>query len=207
MLTEAFDGWDLNLHIIKAEHRNYVIDTGCGSENMQAVLAELAGNDKPLVVINSHHHYDHVWGNAVFRDALIVAHKLCYEIADEEWETEVKAHKQYVRGDTSKHLPNLLFEKELYFADDGIRLLHVPGHTPDSICIYDEVEKVLDAADNIGDNMEEILPNLDCDEAVYRSSLAVFAVLPFEICLSGHNQPLGREVLGLIDQALEKQGQ
>lgn len=203
VFTEAFEGWDLNLHIIKGENRNYVIDTGCGSENMQPILAELAGSDKPLVVINTHHHYDHVCGNAVFRDKLIIAHRLCYEIADKEWDGEVKEFGKYIRGDATKCLPNLLFDSELYFADDAIRLLHAPGHTPDSICVYDEVEKILDAADNIGDDMEEILPNLNCDVETYRRTLDVFESLPFTTCVSGHNQVLGREVLDLIRRALE----
>lgn len=182
--------------------RNYVIDTGCGADNMQPILAELAGDDKETVVVNTHHHYDHVWGNNVFAGCAIIANRLCHDIADREWEAEVKNYGQYIRGDVTKRLPNLLFDRELYFVDDGIRMLHCPGHTPDSICIYDEVDRVLDAADNIGDDMEEILPNLDCDEASYRRTLDLFESLPFEICLSGHNKPLGREVIGLIRAAL-----
>lgn len=198
---EGFSTWDLNLYLIKGEKYNYIIDTGLGSLSVEPIKKYLENDSKPIIVINTHYHWDHVWGNGSFEDCLIVSHRLCREKIESEWEDMLENNKNYCYGEVKMALPNLVFEDELYFADDKIRLFYTPGHTIDSISIFDEKEKILIAADNIGDNMEELLPELCCEKEIYINSLKKYEKMDFDLCVSGHNKVLKKDV---IDQILKR---
>ncbi|MDF2803120.1 MAG: zinc-dependent hydrolase, partial [Anaerocolumna sp.] len=53
------DGWNVNVHVIVGEQAVYIIDTGLGSENITEMLDILKIRDKRVIVINTHHHWDH----------------------------------------------------------------------------------------------------------------------------------------------------
>ncbi len=202
VFTYALPEWDLNLHIIKAENRNYVIDTGLGSDSMGIVKESLTDSEKPIVVINTHHHWDHIWGNCCFKESLIISHRLCRELAKEHWREMLSENMEYIAGDVEMCLPNLVFEGEMYFPDDKIRIFHSPGHTLDSISVFDETDGVLNAGDNIGDTMEEILPHLETDAVTFLKTIEAYKKLDVRECISGHNKVLGKEVFEMIERKL-----
>lgn len=77
-------GASLNTGLVVGSERALVIDTGCGPEQAGEILAavrEVTG--LPLVVVNTHAHFDHFFGNAVFAAAGV---------------TEFWAHENAVRG-------------------------------------------------------------------------------------------------------------
>lgn len=43
-----------------------VVDTGFGVGNLRGLVEKIAGTEKPIIVCNTHHHYDHCYGNAQF---------------------------------------------------------------------------------------------------------------------------------------------
>lgn len=85
------------------------------------------------------------------------------------------------------YLPNLIFQKELYFAEDKIKLFHTPGHTLDSISVLDEEEDVLLVGDNVGDSMEDIIPSIYCEKDIYINTMKKYEEMDFDTCISGHN--------------------
>jgi glyoxylase-like metal-dependent hydrolase (beta-lactamase superfamily II) len=93
------------------------------------------------------------------------------------------------------YLPNLVFESELYFPEDKIRIIYTPGHTIDSISVIDEEDKVINVGDNIGDNIEEIVPSIYCEKDLYIDTLLKYREVDFDTCVSGHNVILGKEVI------------
>lgn len=194
--------WDLNIHLIAGQKYNYLIDTGLGSESVEPVMEYLKSNGNPIIVINTHHDWDHIWGNCAFRDHTIIAHWRCREMILEEWEEMLIGNRQYVRGEASMYLPNLVFSDTLYFPDDKIRLFHTPGHTPDSISILDEVERVINVGDNIGDTVDEILPSIETTKEVYLNTLSRYMALDIQACVSGHNVVLGKEVFDMIRKVI-----
>lgn len=195
------ESWDLNLYLIRGEKRDYIIDTGLGAPHV-AAMADYMQSGKPAVIVNTHYHWDHIWGNGALPGAPIVSHALCREIIEAKWDDMMRKNRRYCLGDVAMVLPDIVFEKELRFPDDGVRLLHTPGHTADSISVLDEVDGVLHAGDNIGDNPEEILPGLDCGKQVYLDTLAIYGGLDFDTCVSGHNVPLGKEIFERIRDLL-----
>ncbi|QHQ60001.1 MBL fold metallo-hydrolase [Anaerocolumna sedimenticola] len=192
------DGWDLNLHLILGDKYNYIIDTGLGSLSILPVINYIKEDKKPTIVINTHFHWDHIWGNHMMGDSIIISHYLCRERMDQNWEDMLQKRFQYLHGETNKYLPNLTFENELYFPEDGIRILYTPGHTKDSISVLDEVDNVINAGDNIGDTMEELIPGLECEKSVYMETLKKYKNLDFEFCVSGHNTILKKEIFDKI---------
>lgn len=191
-------GWDLNIYLIKGKKYNYLIDTGLGSLSIDPVREYLAQDTKPVIVVNTHYHWDHVWGNGSLRECMIISHRLCLEMMVSEWEDMLQKNKQYCSGMVEMYLPKLVFEKELYFADDKIRILYTPGHTIDSISVLDENEKVIHIGDNIGDTVDEIVASIYSSKDLYRDTILGYQDMDFDTCISGHNVVLGKEAIGKI---------
>ena len=192
--------WDLNIHLIMGKKHNFLIDTGLGSLCMAPIIENI-DNSKPIIVINTHYHWDHIWGNGVFKDSIIISHKLCREIIDSKWDDMLNKNKHYSYGDVEKALPNLVFEKELYFPEDKIRIIYTPGHTIDCISVVDEEEKVINVGDNIGDTIDGIVPDV-CEKELYLDTLLKYKEIDFNTCISGHNVVLGKEIIEKIIKIL-----
>lgn len=197
VFTFATAEWNLNLHLIEADKYNYIIDTGLGSDSVRPVINYIK-NRKPIVVINTHYHWDHVWGNWVFKDSLIVSHSLCREITERKWDGMIEKNRRYISGEARMLLPNITFNRDLRFEEDGISLVFTPGHTEDSISVFDEQDRVLNAGDNIGDTPEEIVPNLECPKEEYIRTLKIYEDMRFKSCVSGHNGVMGPDVVERI---------
>ena len=83
----------------------------------------------------------------------------------------------------------------------GLRVLHTPGHTPGSICLYSETRRLLIVGDLLQRMRGEVtLPNyfFTDDMALARRSIARLAELDVETILFSHYPPVrqgGREAL------------
>jgi len=194
--------WNLNLHLILGERYNYIVDTGLGSESVAPIQDYLGNSQKPIIAINTHYHWDHIWGNHCFNEYSIISHSRCRELIAENWTEMLGGNAAYIRGDIKMCLPNLIFDNCLYFPDDGVRVFYTPGHTIDCISIFDERDKILNAGDNIGDTMQEIVPSLKTGKDVYLGSIHKYKELDVTACISGHNDILGNDVFGKIEELL-----
>jgi len=59
----------VNSFLVQGSRSAVLLDTGLGVANIRTVAAELT--DKPLLVVNSHYHFDHTGGNRLFEDIAI----------------------------------------------------------------------------------------------------------------------------------------
>lgn len=50
----------------------------------------------------------------------------------------------------------------------------------------------------IGDNMEELLLELCCEKEIYINSLKKYEKMDFDLCVSGHNKVLKKDVINQI---------
>lgn len=77
----ATQGSLLNTGLVVGTERAMVIDTGCGPRQAREILDAVREKTQlPLVVVNTHAHYDHFFGNSVFADAGVTefwAHENC----------------------------------------------------------------------------------------------------------------------------------
>lgn len=195
--------WGLHLQLVFGNEHNFLIDTGLGADSVAPVKEFLRDEKKPLVVVNTHHHWDHVWGNGFFENKLVVSHALCRKALEATMLRDYEKYRHMARGEVRFALPSLTFDSALYFPADKLRIFYSPGHTDDCISVFDEADGILNAGDNIGDTDEAIVPELECEKEVYRSTLGAYRALGFKLCVSGHNRPRGFEVLREIEAKLE----
>ena len=118
------------------ESREAVVIDPCGDEyRILALINEL--HLKPLFIINTHCHPDHTCGNKVIKEetgAQIVRHE-----ADELLLHDSSAQEYFNRQGYSPSPPadRIVFDNDqLVFGNYVLRVIHTPGHSPGSICLY-----------------------------------------------------------------------
>lgn len=158
---DELEEYDTSVFILEGKKKIYIIDTFCGIESMEKVKVLIGDRiNKEIIVINTHFHWDHIWGNCVFENNIIVSSLLTKKMIEEKWEEEYKENKKYIQGEAVKKLPNLTFEGKIVFEEDGIEIFQSPGHTIDSITIYDRIDNTL----IVGDNLERPLVYVESND-------------------------------------------
>ncbi len=134
----------------------FLIDTmPFPSETRQIMdfFQERLGPDSIRYVVNTHHHADHVYGNCFIESAEIVAHQRCREIMARVGQTSLKRAKQSTPAlaDVELRLADITFQRDLSLTlgESTVDLMHMPGHTPDTIAAYVREIKALVASDTI----------------------------------------------------------
>lgn len=104
-------------------------------------------------VINTHFHADHVYGNYFYPEAEIIGHRRCREMLLEFGEQQLEAAKNETPGLEPVRLvpPEIVFANEmgLHLGNRSLRLMHLPGHTPDGIGVLVEGDKILFSGDAV----------------------------------------------------------
>ena len=177
----------------------WILDTHTGPASMVDVRAwaEESGHARWWVV-NGHEDWDHVWGNAAFPEASIVAERSCARFLAEDfmWVHGLKAWGDAAAGEVIRRAPDLAFEGRLSWEAEGVALVHRPGHTKGSIHVWDEREGIV----FVGDNLEEPLPYLQShDLAAYVASLEALRAAAPEVVVCSHS---GRVATDLVDRTL-----
>ena len=193
----------VNLALILGARHNFIIDTGVGPGSVKPLLEQIAGNDKPTIIINTHGDWDHIYGNYAFENGIIVAHKLSRERMDKEWDekkAKVIERGQFMDGEVRKCLPNLVFEGSMDFPEDGISLFETPFHTVDDISVYDNVDKILHIGDNFG-FADGVAYPWGKEPDAYRRTIDAYKQYDFGICMSGHSEPQMGDVIAMMEAA------
>lgn len=188
--SDAIPGCVTYCYLIKGKNSNYLIDTGFGSGTAEYIKDYIARNCPGEVkVVNTHYHWDHIWGNIGFEGNAIFAHLLAVKMIGENWDEMVQKGGKCIDGHIKNVLPNTPVVDHFLFDEDGIELFYTPGHTVDSLSVYDRIDKVL----HVGDNMETPFPSVDDTEEHLVDSLKKYLGYDFDRCISGHNGDVKRE--------------
>lgn len=136
-------------YFVVGEDKVCVIDTMNGFNDLKKVVREVT--DKPIVVVNTHGHPDHIFGNVYFDEALIDSKDL--ELAEsfvDEPEFKEACDKYGFK------MPPFKTVKEGDVIDIGGRTLEVfeiPGHTPGSIVLLLREDRILFTGDAINHHL------------------------------------------------------
>ncbi len=121
----------VNMYLVAGQRSALLIDTGSGRNDLGLFVRSITA--LPVLIVNTHGHYDHAGGNRYFDK--IFAHPADFALMGA------------MRGKAGKIEP----VREGYVFDLGGRKLAVvetPGHTPGSICLLDAEHRILFTGDN-----------------------------------------------------------
>ncbi len=140
-------------YLIRAAYRNVLIDSGLDQDFLclQEQLLSLGLKVRDIdLVINTHEHLDHIGANRYFQESsFIAAHRFAA--------TKITLEDHYVtlyRSGDRNEVPlrvHLWLENRSLFdlGSHTLEIIHTPGHTSGSICIYEFKTKVLFSGDTV----------------------------------------------------------
>ena len=133
-----------NCYIVGCEKEKVcgIIDPGSEGEKIKEIIE--SKNLKPIMIINTHGHFDHIGANNFF-DLPVYIHKEDFEfLKDPEKNLSSFFSFPYV----CKNEVIKLEEKDVIkIGNLNLLVLHTPGHTPGSICL--KIENILFTGDTI----------------------------------------------------------
>lgn len=151
------------MYLLVGKERALLIDTGFGFGNLGMVVRQLT--EKPVFVVNTHAHVDHIGGNHYFKEI--------YACEKDKEIFQIHTNKAYLEKMVNDSIPFLvrpLFGKiksdivnqkiagEYYWFQPGwetdlgerkILSIAVPGHTPGSVCYLDAQRGRLFSGDTV----------------------------------------------------------
>lgn len=195
LIFEFNDPYLTNVYAIMGRMRAYICDTFCGPDSMRDVIERLhreGYDESQIIVFNSHHHYDHIWGNCAFQSMKIFSHHKCREIMSESAKADLVKYSDHQRGEVRIVLPSMTFSAEIAFHDDEVIFFHSAGHTADSASCIDMQDRVLFVADNV----ESPVPYLyNADFETYLETLRRYTEIDWEYMVSSHDRLMHDESL------------
>ncbi|MBK3562871.1 MBL fold metallo-hydrolase [Streptomyces sp. MBT62] len=189
--------------VVRTERFVALVDTMSTPELCHALLREIDADlgERPLLVINTHADWDHVWGNAaVAGRAPIIAHQTAVDrlrspraAADLKTRTEEDSRFAAVRLVE----PTLTFTDSLTLngGDLTLELIHTPGHTDDHIAVWIPQLRLCLAGDAAEDPIPEVTDPTGADLRKLRGSLQRLRALRPLTVLPSHGETTGPELL------------
>lgn len=202
-----------NMYLLRGRDADLLVDTGMGVFPLSEVTVSRPG--KPLIALATHIHVDHVGSLHEFADragpsssaALFATMPDAATYASSFAALAEPVSKLPRPGWTvtayaiaPAPLTRLLSENDvLDLGDRRFRVLHLPGHSPDSIALLDERDGVFFSGDAIYDDL--LIDDLpDSDRGAYRATMARILDLPVRVAFGGHGDPFDggrmREIAG-----------
>ncbi|MFA4719506.1 MBL fold metallo-hydrolase [Pyrococcus kukulkanii] len=151
---------DSNVYFLKSRDEALIVDTGTGVYwNRYIGVAEREGylDVERVYIFNTHEHFDHVGGNEAFGryfnekgvEVVFVAHELTAKTLEEGDDYVILSFYYGRRFKPQKVQIKLRDNDYLRVGDVELRLIHTPGHTQGSSCLYYEEEEVMFTGDTV----------------------------------------------------------
>ena len=193
-----------NVYLL-ADETLTLIDTGLprNSRRILTYIARIGRDPQELKrIILTHSHPDHagsaaeLWG---LTGAEVLAHPAEVEVTRHGQTVirpRVRAHRTWLRRFFARSpaaVGHLVSDGEVIPCLGGLRVIHTPGHSPGSICLYLEKAQVLFSGDLIINHQGRLsrpLPHPDGNSNELEKSLQRLAQLEVEVCCFAHGTPL-----------------
>ncbi len=143
--TLVFSPFDVNTYIISDKSGEcIIIDPACYNKKEEQKLQNFISEKriKPVMLINTHSHLDHIFGN----NFVLKTYGLKSCIAKEGqivYEKATSVASAYGFDMPEPHKPGAYISENdiLKFGNSEIKILHIPGHSPGSLVFYNIDEK------------------------------------------------------------------
>lgn len=202
-IYEPFQWQEVISYLIVGSESAVLFDTGNGIGNIRSVVDQLT--DKPVRVLNSHSHFDHIGGNYQFDEILSISTRFSLSridgIRSDELMMEVSPEalcKELPEGVTQQDHQIKPFSINRKIEDGDVldiggrklEVLHVPGHTDDAIALLDREAGFLWSGDSFYEGpIWLFFPETDL--VAYQKSVAQLAALAPDLrtVFPAHNTP------------------
>lgn len=145
-------GYDCNLFIVEGRDP-ILVDTGTGQYSSEVLksIAKLIENRRVRTIVLTHCHYDHTGGASSIMKSLgakVFIHELDAEVVGngDSWGTLSSMFSQSM--DAIDVTP-IKAGYDFSTGEHNLKVLHTPGHSIGSICLYDETTKDLISGDTV----------------------------------------------------------
>ena len=196
-------------YLIIGNQRALLFDTGMGISKISDVVSQLT--KRPVIVLNSHSHFDHTGGNAEFRDILGMDTK--FTRAQAKGTADPDLRQKYAQEELAPdHLCGPLpsgvamssysirpFQISRHVHDGErialggreLEVIFTPGHTPDALCLLDRAHGLLFTGDTFYSGPIYLFEP-ETDFAAYARSVQRLAKLEpkLSLLLPAHNVPV-----------------
>jgi hydroxyacylglutathione hydrolase len=195
-----------NSYLILGEKLKVLIDSGISQHFnfLTKDLKDIGVDTRSLnMIINTHEHVDHFGANRYLQERIpILAHRYAAtKIVSADDEVMLcRAHGEDPTGyQVNMWLENL---NVLDLGDWFLKVLHTPGHTSGSLCIYEPRRKVLISGDTVfaRGTISDISSSGSYGE--YINSLARLNTMKIDLLLPGHGA-ISEDVEEDIEKAIE----
>jgi len=173
-------------YLILGDSRAIIFDAGTGQRDIRRVVESLT--DLPITFIPSHLHYDHIGNEVVFeKTALVDLPHLRKRATDNKLPLTRFEHLGEVEGYSLPELKIsewLIPNETIDLGDRLLLVLYTPGHTQDSISLFDQEAGYLFSGDFLypgqlygflpNSNMGDYLQGAQTIESVSENRLRVF---------------------------------
>jgi glyoxylase-like metal-dependent hydrolase (beta-lactamase superfamily II) len=216
LIEEPFHHEQVKSHLVVGVDRAILLDTGMGVRNIRAVADSLT--TKPISVVNSHAHWDHIGGNHLFDEIAIHPAEADDLVAGAPNE---KLRSWFQPDSLSGPLPDGVTAETIAIPpseatsllNDGdvidlggvhLEVMHCPGHSVGGIVLVDRERGILFSTDvaYAGALYVYSVPDL----AIYQQSLARLAAIApdLRVCYPCHNAtPMAPDILPRMADGLE----
>ena len=204
-----------NIWHVRGRERDLLIDSGMGLRPLAPYIAAIA--EKPVLAVATHSHVDHIGGHHEFVERAV--HRAEAEtlgspdrrntIADPYLSAEMfvgAAPPGFVVATYCVRpapATRLLAEGDMIdLGDRAFEVLHLPGHSPGSIALWEAATGILFSGDTVYDGplIDDFYHSVVAD---YVASMERLRCIPARIIHAGHFASFGRERLdALIDNYL-----
>jgi glyoxylase-like metal-dependent hydrolase (beta-lactamase superfamily II) len=200
------------VNLIIGQDRAALIDTGCGIGDLRAAVK--AVTDKPIVVINTHTHLDHLGSNHQFDQIAMFDHPLAHQVAEKGVPHQMMQNDILAEQLVSKPWPEgfdpngcslppfrvsrwLRPGDRIDLGDRDLLVIHTPGEAVDHICLLDRTDRILFCGDILlhgpvwthldGGSLNDLVLS-------YRALMEYYD--DFDHLMPSHNEPwLGKQLL------------
>lgn len=138
------NGWQNFQYLLVGKEKAVLIDTGYGEGNIRSVVEEITS--LPVMVINTHGHFDHTGGNGLWQQAWMgeASTKDCKNAFSLE-QSEMAASKPYPNYETQVLTDGATIE----LGNETLEVMTIPAHHDGSIAILAHKNRLLFTGDEL----------------------------------------------------------
>ncbi|NLN83217.1 MAG: MBL fold metallo-hydrolase [Firmicutes bacterium] len=176
----------VRMFLIEGSKRALLLDTGNPGAELNLYVSQLT--DKPVTVVLTHAHGDHLGGVEKFPFAYLHPADFSLLAADTK----------------GKYLP-LTLDQGFDLGDRFLEVIEIPGHTPGHIALLDKENKMLFSGDTVQTGpIYMFMPHCSFDSFIQSIEKLEARQADFEKIYACHNEmPLGVDILPILKEGAQ----